>query len=107
MTVYTDQMFAKVKSIQGNTCAYPMALKSFAWLGFQNFCDDVGVPRELVMDGNQSEMGPKSKMRQWANKIHSQMHVMEPYSSWQNHVNDSIWELEKHWLQTVQTKKVH
>jgi hypothetical protein len=32
--------------------AYPIVLKSFAWLGFQNFCNDVGVPRELVMDGN-------------------------------------------------------
>jgi hypothetical protein len=114
-TVYTDQMFVKVKSIQGNTCAqmfatenfvyaYPMASKSFAWLGFQNFCDD-GVPRELVMDDNQSEMGPKSKMRHLANKLHSQMHVMEPYSPWQNHVNDSIQEFDKHWLQTVWTKK--
>jgi hypothetical protein len=87
--------------------AYPMASKSFAWLGFQNFCNDVGVPRELMMDGDRSEMGPKSKMRQLANKLHSQMRVTEPYSPWQNHVNYSIWELEKHCLQTVWTKKVH
>ena len=41
------------------------------------------------------------------NKLHSQMHVKEPYSPWQNHVNDSIRELEKCWLQTIRTKKVH
>jgi hypothetical protein len=62
-TVYTDQMVAKVKSIQGNTCtqmfvtknfvdAYSMASKSFAWLGFQSFWDDIGVSRELVMNGD-------------------------------------------------------
>jgi hypothetical protein len=78
-------MFATENFVYG----YPMVSKSFAWLSFQNFCDDVGVPtRELVMDGNQSEMGPKSKMRQLANKLHSQMRVTEPYSPWQNHVND-------------------
>jgi hypothetical protein len=60
-----------------------------------------------MMDGDRSEMGPKSKMRQLANKLHSQMRVTEPYSPWQNHVNYSIWELEKHCLQTVWTKKVH
>jgi hypothetical protein len=56
-------MFAKVKSIEGNTCtqmfatenfvyAYPMLSKFFAWLGFQSFLDDIGVSRELVMDGD-------------------------------------------------------
>jgi hypothetical protein len=73
-----------------------MASKSFAWLGFQSFWDDIGVSRELVMNGDWSEIGPKSKMRELVNKLHSQMHVKEPYSPWQNHVNDSIQELEKH-----------
>jgi len=52
-------------------------------------------------------MGPKSKMRQLANHLHTQMRVTEPYTPWQNLVNNHIRELEKRWQQTVRTKKVH
>jgi hypothetical protein len=87
--------------------AFPMVSKAQSWLGYQNFVDDIGVPNVMVTDGDRSEMGPKSKMRQLANQLHTQMRVTEPYSPWQNLVNNHIRELEKRWQNTVRTKKVH
>jgi hypothetical protein len=61
-TLYSDTLFAKVKSLKGNKCAqlfcskgyirvYPMASKSDAGVALQEFIEDVGIPHEMVCDG--------------------------------------------------------
>jgi len=66
-TLYSDTLFAKVKSLKGNKCAqlfcsegyipaYPMASKSEAGVALQEFIEDVG----MVCDGAGEQVGPKS-----------------------------------------------
>jgi hypothetical protein len=69
-TLYSDTLFAKVKSLKGNKCAqlfcsegfirvYPMALKSEAGVALQEFIEDVGIPNEMACDGAGEQVGPK------------------------------------------------
>jgi hypothetical protein len=65
--VYTDTMFGKCKSLNGNTCcqtfatdyhyimAYPMKSKSDCHMTLKDFFKDVGVPRVLIPTQNLTE----------------------------------------------------
>jgi hypothetical protein len=63
-TFYADMMFAMVKSLKGNKCAQVFSAKDFLRFhpteskaecnqALQTFAEDVGIPADLVTDGEQ------------------------------------------------------
>jgi len=66
-TIYTDTMFAKLKSVRGFTCAqlftdgkgfyrlYPMKKKGDAHHALSQFIHDVGIPKNCLVDGVKEE----------------------------------------------------
>jgi hypothetical protein len=74
-TFYTDTLFLKVKSLNGNVCAqvytngrytrvFPMASKSSEHIAqtLKDFIDNVGVPNELVYDLASEQAGHHTPM---------------------------------------------
>jgi hypothetical protein len=72
---YTDTMFSKVKSLNGNKCAqvctngrftkvYPMESKSSVCIAdlLQDFTEDVGIPDTLVCDLATEQTGQNTPM---------------------------------------------
>ena len=108
-TFYTDTLFAKCKSIVGNTVAQvytdgqgfvhvdPRTSKAFAGLTLDALTETVGVPNKLIYDGSQEQIGPKSHFQKSMRKHHIQGHQTEPYSQWQNRAEDSVRELKRRW----------
>ena len=74
-TFYSDTMFAKVKSLKGNTCSQVffvenvvrvqlMPTKSDAGISLRVFAEDVGVPNYIVVDGAKEQTGQNSAFMQ-------------------------------------------
>ena len=116
---YTDTLFAKVKSIKGNTCAqvfatndigfvrvHPMASKAQAGEALRGLSEDVGVPNEIVCDGAAEQVGPKSDFYKTVNYLRTRIKRTEPYSPWQNNAESAIRELKKRWKHRMATKKI-
>ena len=104
--VYSDTMFAKVKSIRKHSCAqnwtdgkgytlfYPMRAKSEAPSTVARMVQDMkAIPEVIVTDGAMEERGRAFEAE--VRKIRSKHHVTEPYSQWQNRAEREIQELKK------------
>ena len=74
-TFYSDTMFAKVKSLKGNTCSQvfvaenfvcvqPMPNKTDAGRSLRVFDEDVSVPNYIIGDGAKEQTGPNSTFMQ-------------------------------------------
>ena len=90
-TFYSDTIFAKVKSVKGNTCSQvvvaetsvqvqPMPTKADAGILLQVFAEDVGVPNYIVVDGAKEQTGPNSAFMQTVQQLKMRIHNTEPYS---------------------------
>ena len=99
---YTDTLFSKQVSANGNTCAqlftdgkgaviiYPMRSKAQAGQMLTAFTQDVGIPNELVMDGASEQTGPNTEMVKEIRRKQIKVHITEPYSPWQNKAENAI-----------------
>jgi len=70
VTLYTDIMFSKTKSLKSFTCcqiytdgqgfiwAAPMRSKKEAGLTLRQLIQDVGIPRKMAYDGVKEQLGP-------------------------------------------------
>ena len=104
--MYTDTLFAKVKSIRSNACAqdwtdgngytlfYPLRSKMEAYTTVHRMVHDMkGIPEVIVNDGAGEQNGAK-----WAAEIRTlrcRHHVTEPYSPWQNRAERDIQEVKR------------
>ena len=103
--VYTDTMFGKCKSLDGNNCcqvfatdyhyikAYPMKSKADCHMTLKEFFTDVGIPRVLIPD-NAKEM-VQGETRKVANKAQMPIHPIEAYKPNQNLAEDNIRESKR------------
>jgi hypothetical protein len=110
-TFYTDTMFSKTKSLNGNRCAqvytngrftkvYPMESKSSACIAnsLQDFADNVGIPDTLVCDLATEQTGRNTPMMQEVRRLRICMRNAEKGRSNQNHKAETeIRELKKRW----------
>ena len=115
---YSDTLFSKVKSIQGNTCAqvytngcftsvYPMASKSRIGQSLTDFSDDIGIPDTLTTDGAPEAVGPNSDFVKEANRLKVRLRRSEAGRSNQNFAAErEIGELKKRWRNRMLKRKV-
>jgi hypothetical protein len=101
----SDTMFAKTKSIRGNTMAQvfannvnfvksiPMRRKGEARDSLVEFIHDIGIPSELHTDGAKEET--LGKWKEVMQKFDIKPTMSEPYSPWQVGVERSIREVKK------------
>jgi len=103
--IYTDTMFSCKKSIRGYTCAqvftdgrkffraYPLAKKGDAHHALTAFIQDVGIPKNCLVDGAKEE-----RDGEWGRIIkhyHIKTRTTEPRSPWQNRAEAGVHELKK------------
>ena len=111
-------MFAKVKSLKGNTCyqvffanffvrVQPMPTKADAGRSLRVFAEDVGVPNYIVVDGAKEQIGPTSAFMQTMRQLKMMIRSTEPYSTWQNRCETTIGILKKIRKQTIARKNVY
>ena len=78
---FTDTLFSKVISIQGNTCAqqvftngnfttvHPLVSKGKVAQALTEFADDVGIPDTLLSDGAPEIVGPRIEFMKEVNRL--------------------------------------
>ena len=115
---YTDTLFSKVKSLQGNTCAqvftngnyttvYPLTTKGDIGQSLTDFTDDVGIPDNLMTDGALEAVGPKTEFSQEASRLKIRLRRTEPGRSNQNFAAErEIGELKKRWRNRMLKRRV-
>lgn len=117
-TMYTDTLFAKSRSLIGNTCAqlfydpcgfmyvFPMVSKGEAGESLNALTSDVGIPNRLVYDGAAEQVRPKSKFEKLHHHYHIMEHRTEPYSPWQNRAESGIWIVKNKWKHLMTSRSV-
>ena len=115
---YTDTLFSKVKSLQGNTCAqvytngcfttvHPMTSKSRVGDTLTEFSDDTGIPDTLTSDGAPEMVGPKTDFMKEVNRLKIRLKRAEVGRSNQNYAAErEIGELKKSWQNRIIRKNV-
>jgi hypothetical protein len=104
--LYTDTMFAKVRSLRSNTCAqvwtdglgydlfYPLKSKREASTTVWKMVHDLqGIPEVIISDSSGEQTG--EKWRSEINLIRTRHHVTEHASPWQNRAEREIGELKR------------
>jgi hypothetical protein len=104
--LYTDTMFAKIRSLRSNTCAqvwtdglgyslfYPLKSKREASTTVWKMVHDLqGIPEVIVSDGSGEQTG--MKWREEINRIRVRHHLTEHASPWQNRAEREIGELKR------------
>ena len=104
---YSDTLFSKVTSSQGNVCAqgftngnytliHPLSSKSKVGQALTEFLDDVGFPDSLMTDGAPEIVGPGTEFMKEVNRLKVRMRRSEVGRSNQNHAAErEIGELKK------------
>jgi len=115
---FTDTLFSKVVSIQGNTCAqvftngnfttvHPLDSKSKVAQALTEFADDVGIPDSLLSDGAPEVIGPKTDFMKEVNRLKIRLKRSEAGRSNQNYAAErEIGELKKRWRNRMLKRKV-
>ena len=115
---YTDTMFSKYQSVNGNKCAqvfannsffiaaYPMSSKDQAGLALGEFINEFGMMKELVMDGAAEQIGKNTDMMKRIRKYDIIHHRTEPEQHNQNRAESAIRELKKKWFRVMVKHKV-
>jgi hypothetical protein len=103
--IYSDTLFAKSKSVRGYTCAqlftdghkfvriYPMSRKADAHHSLAQFIQEVGIPKNCLVD-----CAPEERHGEWGRIVkhyHIKLRTTEAYSPWQNRAEASIGEAKK------------
>lgn len=104
--MYTDTMFANVKSIHKKVAAqvwtdgngyclfYPLNSKSQAHETIHKMVHDMqGIPEVIVKDGSKEQSS--AKWNEEINLIRCRQHTTEPFSQWQNKAEAEIRELKR------------
>jgi hypothetical protein len=114
---YSDTMFSKFKSINNNKCAqvfcnedlvqvYPLPSKAHAGEALKDFIQDVGIPREIIVDGANELVGRGSEFQKVARHYHIKVHQTEAYTPRQNRAEYVIGELKRRWRNSLVNKNV-
>jgi ribosomal protein L31E len=115
---FTDTLFAKSKSIIGNSCAQiftnaqgfltiiPIASKSEAGATLDEFVQDVGIPNELVFDGASEQSGKKTQFMRSVRHYRINWRMSEPFSPWQNKAETAVRIVKQRWKRLMVTKSV-
>ena len=115
---FTDTLFSKVVSIQGNVCAqvftngqfttvHPMESKSKVAHALTEFADDVGIPDSLLSDGAAEMVGPRTEFMKEVNRLKIRLRRSEVGRSNQNYAAErEIGELKKRWRNRMLKRKV-
>jgi hypothetical protein len=115
---YSDTLFSKVTSLQGNICAqvftngnytsiHPLSSKSKVGQALTEFTDDVGIPDSLMTDGAPEIIGPGTEFMKEVSRLKIRMRRSEVGRSNQNHAAEQeIGELKKRWWSRMLKKKV-
>jgi hypothetical protein len=115
---FTDTLFAKVKSLTGNSCAqlyydpngfmyvYPMTSKSSAGESLDVFVNDVGIPNRMTYDGAAEQVGKGTKLHESIRHYRINEHVIEPYSPWQNRAESGIRIIKSKWKRMMVKRQV-
>jgi hypothetical protein len=115
---FTDTLFSKVISIQGNLCAQVFTNKSFTTVhpldskakvaqALTKFADNDGIPDSLLSDGAPKIVGPKTNFVKEVNCLKIEMKQSEVGRSNQNYAAErEIGELMKRWRNRMLKRKV-
>ena len=115
---YSDTLFSRVISLQGNVCAqvftngnfttvHPLSSKSRVAQALTEFSDDVGIPDSLMTDGAPELVGPKTEFMKEVNRLKIRMRRSEVGRSNQNYAAErEIGELKKRWRNRMLKRKV-
>ena len=115
---FTDTLFSKVISIQGNLCAqvftngnftmvHPLSSKSRVGQALTEFTDDVGIPDTLMSDGAPELVGPHTEFMKEVHRLKIRLKRSEVGRSNQNYAAErEIGELKKRWRNRMAKKKV-
>jgi hypothetical protein len=106
---FSDTLFSKVVSIQGNTCSqvftngnfttvHPLVSKGHVAQALTEFAYDVGIPDTLLSDGAPEMVGPKTEFMKEVNRMKIRLKRSEVGRSNQNYAAErEIGELKKGW----------
>jgi hypothetical protein len=115
---FTDTLFSKVISIQGNTCAqvftngsfttvHPLDSKAKVAQALTEFADDVGIPDSLLSDGAPEIVGPRTDFMKEVNRLKIRLKRSEVGRSNQNYAAErEIGELKKRSRNRMLKRKV-
>jgi hypothetical protein len=115
--MYTDTLFSRVISINGNKCAQiycnknyikiiPMKSKSEAGNSLQEFIEDIGIPNEIIADGAAELTGPATEFMKNIRHYHIHLRHTEPHTPRQNFAERMIGEVKRKWKQRMVTRSV-
>ena len=115
---FTDTLFSKVTSIQGNTwCAqvftngsfttvHPLDSKAKVAQSLTEFAENVDIPDTLLSDGAPEVIGPKTDFMKKVNRLKIRLKRSEAGRSNQNYAAEcEIGELKKRWRNRMLRKK--
>jgi Reverse transcriptase (RNA-dependent DNA polymerase) len=115
---FSDTLFSKVISLQGNLCAqvftngnfttvHPLSSKLKVSQALTEFSDDVGIPDSLMTDGAPELVGPRTDFMKEVNRLKIRLRRSEVGRSNQNYAAErEIGELKKRWRNRMLKKKV-
>ena len=116
---FTDTLFSKVISIQGNNCAqevftndnfttvHPSVSKGKVAQALTEFADDVGMHDTLLSDGAPEMVGPKTEFMKEVNRLKIRLKRSEVGRSNQNYAAEKeIGELKRQWRSRMLKRKV-
>ena len=100
-TWYTDTLFSKIKSIEGNNCAQlftdgefvhitPMESKSEAGQALNALTRDIGVPNTIIRDGSLEQAGKATEFTKTMKRFNIESRTTEPYTPRQNRAENVI-----------------
>ena len=115
---FTDTLFSKVVSLQGNMCAqvftngsfttvHPLDSKAKVAQALTEFADDVGIPDSLLSNGAPEVVGPRTEFMKEVNRLKIKLKRSEVGRSNQNYSAErEIGELKKRWRNRMLKRKV-
>jgi hypothetical protein len=115
---FTDTLFSKVSSIQGNTCAqiftngklttvYPLISKARVVQALTEFADNVGIPGMLLSIGAAEVTGQHTDFMKKVNRLKIRLRRSETGRSNQDYAAErEIGELKKRWRNRMLKSKV-
>jgi hypothetical protein len=114
----SDTMDGRVKSLDGNRYGqvfangsyfaeiYPMASKKDAGQALREFCNELGVPDELTIDGSREQNAPGTEFMKTCRKNDIRVTRSEPERPNQNPAEGVIREVRRKWFRTMIRKRV-
>ncbi len=115
---YTDTVFGRIKSKDGNTCGqlfanenyfavfYPMDSKAKAGDALRIFCREYGVPERLVHDGAKEMTGKKTEFQSQVTKHNIITRCSEPDLHNQSPAEGVVREVRRKWFRVMFRKRV-